>query len=199
VRAAARFRWLTILLAAVVLGASLLLAPNIGSEFLPPSGSRSSWASAGGARRVCRSSASPGRGEALRLDPDDLSRREAYQLMIGTIVPRPIAWIGSISKAGVVNQAPLSFFNGVTADPPMISVCIGHRRGEMKDTLANILETREFVVNVVEDAAGEAMVATSADLPPETDEFAACGVEPEPSEFVAASRVREITEIPRPR
>ena len=127
----------------------------------------------------------------MRVDPDTLGRRDAHQLMIGAIVPRPIAWISSVSKRGEVNLAPFSLFNGVTADPPMISVSINARRGEMKDTLSNILETKEFVVNVVEDAAGEAMVATSADFPPEVNEFEACGVEPTASEMVAPPRVKD--------
>lgn len=110
--------------------------------------------------------------------------------MIGAISPRPIAWISTVSKAGLPNLAPFSFFNGVTADPPMISVCFATRDGAMKDTLSNILETKEFVVNVVEEAAGQVMVATSADFPPEVNEFEACGVEPEPSETVAPPRVK---------
>jgi len=126
----------------------------------------------------------------LNVDPDDLSRRDAYQLMIGAITPRPIAWISTRSMGGGLNLAPFSFFNGVTSDPMIISVAIGTRRGEHKDTFTNIVDMEEFVVNVVEERHANAMVATSADYPPEVSEFEAVGIETEPSETVRVPRVK---------
>jgi flavin reductase (DIM6/NTAB) family NADH-FMN oxidoreductase RutF len=126
----------------------------------------------------------------VNVDPDDLSRREVYELMTGAIVPRPIAWVSTRASGGEANLAPFSFFSGVTSNPMTVSVAIAGRRGALKDTIANILETEEFVVNVVEEAAAERMVASSHDFPPEVSEFEACGVEEEPSETIGASRVR---------
>ena len=117
----------------------------------------------------------------MKVDPDELSRRDAYELMTGAIMPRPIAWISTRSRGGEDNLAPFSFFNGVTSNPVTISVAIASRKGAMKDTVANILDTKEFVVNVVEEAAGERMVATSHDFPPGVSEFEEAGVEPAPS------------------
>lgn len=81
------------------------------------------------------------------IDPALLSRRDRYRLLIGTVVPRPIAWVTTCSTAGVVNLAPFSFFNGVTAAPLVISIAISHR-DPCKDTLANLRSTREAVVHI---------------------------------------------------
>src|SRR5262249_41892164 len=108
------------------------------------------------------------------------------------ITPRPIAWVSSISEQGQTNLAPFSFFNGVCPNPPTILFCpTNSRHGKPKDTLVNIEATREFVVNVVPDALGARMNATSQEFPPEVSEFAACGVASSPSIKVKPPRVKE--------
>ena len=88
----------------------------------------------------------------MQIDPRELKGSAAYSLFISTLVPRPIAWVSTLSPAGQPNLAPFSFFMGVTSDPPTLAVAIGRRRGQLKDTARN-LETRgEFVVNVVTEA-----------------------------------------------
>ncbi|MBZ2184422.1 MAG: flavin reductase family protein [Bryobacter sp.] len=118
--------------------------------------------------------------------PEELSARELYKLLIGTVVPRPIAWVSTISRDGVRNLAPYSFFNAVSADPPV--VCFAPSRkpagDPRKDTLRNVEETGEFVVNIVSVVLAEAMNRTAAEVGPEVDEFELAGVT-----AVAATRV----------
>jgi flavin reductase (DIM6/NTAB) family NADH-FMN oxidoreductase RutF len=127
----------------------------------------------------------------MRIDPVELSPRAAYSLLISTIVPRPIAWVSTLSREGVPNLAPFSFFSGVTADPPTLALAVGRRRGEPKDTASNIEARGEFVVNVVTRDLARRMVLTSADFPPEANEFEEVGLTPIPSERVAPPRVEE--------
>lgn len=126
----------------------------------------------------------------MDLDPQTLGTRDMYEWMITTIIPRPIAWVSTISPEGVTNLAPFSFFQGVCARPPTLLFCPANdRRGNPKDTLRNIRETREFVVNLVSSAQVEAMNATSATLPYGESEFARFGVDPVPSRRVRPPRV----------
>lgn len=114
------------------------------------------------------------------------------RLIFNTIVPRPIAWISTVSKEGVVNLAPFSFFNAVTTKPPILFVSIGRRRdGSLKDTARNILETGEFVVNTVSRRLLEKMHLSGKDFPPEVSEAEQLGVELEPSVVVTPPRVKE--------
>ena len=103
------------------------------------------------------------------------------------IVPRPIGWISTISGDGVVNLAPYSFFNGVASAPAVVMFCPGG--AARKDSLANVEETGEFVVNVATDGQREQMNETSAVVGPEIDEFALAGLEPLPSRVVKPPRV----------
>jgi flavin reductase (DIM6/NTAB) family NADH-FMN oxidoreductase RutF len=126
----------------------------------------------------------------MRLDLATLSPREAYQWMIGTILPRPIAWVSTISPDGKTNLAPFSFFQGVTSSPPtLMFVPVNNRAGEKKDTLRNIELVPEFVVNLVSRAQAEAMNQTSALLPYGESEFEAFGVASVSSELVRPPRV----------
>jgi flavin reductase (DIM6/NTAB) family NADH-FMN oxidoreductase RutF len=127
----------------------------------------------------------------MLIDPAGLSTRDVYRLMISVIVPRPIAWVSTVGAGGVANLAPFSFYGGIGSDPPMVSVAIGTRRGEPKDTTRNVRDSGEFVVNVVPEALAEPMVRTSADEPPQVDEFERCGLTPAPCDVVAAPRVGE--------
>jgi flavin reductase (DIM6/NTAB) family NADH-FMN oxidoreductase RutF len=128
-------------------------------------------------------------------DPQRLDSAAMYKLLIGSVVPRPIAWVSSVDAAGVRNLAPFSYFMAITHDPPTIAFSAGPRGAETtggtgrKDTLANVQATGEFVVNVVDDALAAQMNVTSADYPPEVDEFTEAGLAIAPSVKVKAPRV----------
>ena len=94
----------------------------------------------------------------MTLDFESLPQREAYAWMINAITPRPIAWVSTISLEGVPNLAPFSFFQGITSNPPtLMFVPVNRRDGEKKDTLRNIEQVPEFVVNLVSFALAEQM------------------------------------------
>lgn len=113
-----------------------------------------------------------------------------YQHLIRVIAPRPIAWVSTVSGSGVTNLAPFSFFTGVGSRPPSVLFCPANRRdGGPKDTLKNILETREFVINVVPYRLVEAMNLSSAELPSEESEFEMTGLEASRSVVVNAPGV----------
>jgi flavin reductase (DIM6/NTAB) family NADH-FMN oxidoreductase RutF len=124
------------------------------------------------------------------LDFQHLTPRDAYAWMIGTILPRPIAWVSTISADGKTNLAPFSFFQGVTSNPPtLMFVPVNTRDGAKKDTVRNIEATREFVVNLVPYALAEPMNNSSALLPYGESEFDAFGIEAAPSTRVRPPRV----------
>lgn len=113
----------------------------------------------------------------MQLDFSQLPPRDAYQWMIRTILPRPIAWVSTIDAAGRTNLAPFSFFQGVTAHPPTLMFApVNDRTGAKKDTVRNIEAVPEFVVNLVSHALAEAMNRTSATLPPGESEFERFGI-----------------------
>ncbi len=123
---------------------------------------------------------------------DDLTTRERYALMIASILPRPIAFVSTLSRDGVENLAPFSFFNGVCASPPLVSLAIARKaRGVAKDTFRNIEDTGELVVNLVTEAMAERMVVASGDWPPEVSEFDRAGFGRAPSSVVKPPRVLE--------
>jgi flavin reductase (DIM6/NTAB) family NADH-FMN oxidoreductase RutF len=125
------------------------------------------------------------------IDPTSTSPRDMYRLLIGLIVPRPIAWVSTLSAAGVTNLAPFSFFNGISASPPSLLFCPANKRdGSKKDTLLNVEATREFVVNVVPFALAEPMNGSAADYAHDESEFDALSIAQEPSVKVKAPRVK---------
>lgn len=125
------------------------------------------------------------------IDPSGNDPRNTYQLLIGSVVPRPIAWVSTISSDGTPNVAPFSFFMGVTGNPPTLAISSGLRRGTKKDTLVNVEESGELVVNIVVEELGEQMNTTSGDFPPNVDEFKEAGLTPAPSKRVRPPRVAE--------
>jgi flavin reductase (DIM6/NTAB) family NADH-FMN oxidoreductase RutF len=128
----------------------------------------------------------------MLFDLETIPTREAYKLMVTTVVPRPIAWLVSQDKAGVVNAAPFSFFNCFGDKPPVIGIGIGpNPDGTPKDSLKNIQETGQFTVCMVSEATAEAMNVTAIDFPPEIDELAAAGLTAVPSSKVAPPRIGE--------
>ena len=131
-------------------------------------------------------------GSHHQLNFADLSPREAYKVMIGTIVPRPIAWVTTISPDGVVNAAPYSFFNCLSADPPILALGVENRPDRtFKDTAYNIRMTECFTVNIVDRANVEAMAVTAAGFAPEVDELEMAGLTAIPGVKVACPRIAE--------
>lgn len=126
----------------------------------------------------------------MTLDFATLRPPDAYAWMIGTITPRPIAWVSTISADGRTNLAPFSFFQGVTSNPPtLMFVPVNNRDGEKKDTVRNIEQVPEFVVNLVNYALAEKMNATAALLPYGESEFEKFGIAAAPSTRVRPPRV----------
>lgn len=112
----------------------------------------------------------------ISIDPKLLTERENYKFLIGSIIPRPIAFITTKSAEGVVNGAPFSFFNIVSSNPPLISVSIQRPAGRVKDTARNILANGEFVVHIVDTANVDKINETAANLPPEESEITRAGL-----------------------
>ena len=129
----------------------------------------------------------------LELDPNDLGVQALFNVMTGSIVPRPIGWVSTVGRDGVLNLAPYSMFTAVCAKPPTIVFCPSYQPPDFKekDTYKNIAYSGEFVINFVSDATVKAMDATSADAPPEVDEFKLADVTPLPSKIVKPPRVAE--------
>src|SRR5438093_4066075 len=107
----------------------------------------------------------------MQIDPATLSRRDGYHLMISAIVPRAIAFVSTRDPDGRTNAAPFSYFTGVSSAPPTLLICSSRRRDGLKDTHRNIVETREFVVNVVVEEIMDAVVIGGTDHPPEVSEI----------------------------
>lgn len=126
----------------------------------------------------------------MQIDPSTHSTAVNYKLLTNLIVPRPIAWVTSLSEAGVVNLAPFSFFNAVCADPLYLIISIGRRDdGTLKDTMRNIQTRQGFVVNLVTEALLGAMNVSAAEFPPDQSELEATGLQLAPSERVKAPRL----------
>lgn len=128
----------------------------------------------------------------MNIDPESLEIRDRYALLIGTILPRPIAWVSTVSPDGKTNLAPFSFFTGIAANP--MTVCfapVNDRAGKQKDTLVNVKATRQFVVNLANEDNAEKMNQTSAPYPYGVSEFEQAGVTPLPSLKVKPPRVKE--------
>lgn len=133
------------------------------------------------------------------VSPSNLSHKDLYSILLNSVAPRPIAWVSTVSASGQPNLAPFSFFNCVCVDPPLLAFAPGHRqpeqadthRGEAKDTLRNIRETKEFVVNIVTHELAEAMNITSGEYDASVNEFELAKLTPGPSKVVRPPRVAE--------
>jgi flavin reductase (DIM6/NTAB) family NADH-FMN oxidoreductase RutF len=125
---------------------------------------------------------------------NQLSDQEAYKLLIGCVVPRPIAWVSTLSKEGVANIAPFSFFTVVCTSPPKVGITIipdKNNKREKKDTLLNIEETKNFVVNIADLGLAQQLVQTSYPYQYGVDEFLQCGLTPKPSIDIASPCIME--------
>jgi len=126
----------------------------------------------------------------IRIDPTQLSRQAMYKVLIGSVVPRPIAWVSSLSADGERNLAPFSYFNIACIEPPMLLFCPQHRPdGSHKHTLDNVQATGEFVLHIVSDDLVASMNQTSADYPQGMDEFEQAGLDTVPSDLITPPRV----------
>ena len=129
----------------------------------------------------------------ISINTTEIPFQDRYKLLIGSIVPRPIGFISTISSSGSYNLAPFSFFNGVCSEPMTVLFCpvVRGSDGEEKDTLKNIKATKEFVVNIVSEEIAEQMNQTSAEYPPEVDEFKETGLTPVKGQIVKSPLVKE--------
>jgi flavin reductase (DIM6/NTAB) family NADH-FMN oxidoreductase RutF len=133
------------------------------------------------------------------VSPSDIPHSELYGILLNSVAPRPIAWVSTASAAGQFNLAPFSFFNAVCIDPPLLAFAPGLRqpkqtdasRGEAKDTLRNVRETKEFVVNIVTYELAAAMNLTSGEYDASVNEFELAKLTPQPSKIVRPPRVAE--------
>lgn len=127
------------------------------------------------------------------IDPTKQSFKDNHKLMIGSIVPRPIAFVSTKSDDGILNLAPFSYFNGVCSNPPTIMFAPARRGydGLTKDTLNNIQDTNEFVVNIVSEDFVKPMVACATDYEKDVDEFEISNLTPADSLKVAPPLVKE--------
>ncbi|HSD13110.1 MAG TPA: flavin reductase family protein [Flavobacterium sp.] len=127
----------------------------------------------------------------MHFDPEIIDQKATYKLLTGAVIPRPIGWISSISEDGILNLAPFSFFNAVGEDPPHVIFSTVRPNNSNKDTLNNILATKQFVVNMVVEEIVEQMNITSQSVESHISEFELAGVTPAPSLKVKAPRVKE--------
>lgn len=127
----------------------------------------------------------------LSIDPTQQTERENYKLLVGTVIPRPIAFVTSMSADGLVNAAPFSYFNIVSSDPPLLSVSVQSRAGVLKDTARNAIEAGEFVIHVVDESNVAEVNKTAASLPPEESEIDLTGLTLIPSEVVKVPSVEQ--------
>ena len=127
------------------------------------------------------------------IDPSNITFKEIHKLMIGSIVPRPIALISTVSEDKVNNLAPFSYFNGVCSNPPTIMFAPARRGwdGSKKDTLINIQKNKQFVVNIISESFAEKMVICSTDYASNVDEFKVSELTPIPSTKINPPRVKE--------
>jgi len=129
----------------------------------------------------------------LIIDPGSTDPSNVYKLLIGSVVPRPIAFVSTLNPDGGFNVAPFSFFTVASSNPPVLVFTVGLRStpDPRKDTLRNITTSREFVVNIVSEEIGEKMNLCAGEYPPEVDEFELAGLTPIASDLVKAPRVAE--------
>ena len=127
----------------------------------------------------------------MQFDPQNLEQKSIYKLLTGIVIPRPIGWISSISEEGIANLAPFSYFNAVGDDPPHVMFSAGRGANSNKDTLNNVLATKQFVVNMVTEELVEQMNSTAQGIPPHESEFDLANLTPIPSQKIKPPRVKE--------
>jgi flavin reductase (DIM6/NTAB) family NADH-FMN oxidoreductase RutF len=127
----------------------------------------------------------------MRIAAKDLETEATYKLITGIVVPRPIAWVTTLSPGGTVNLAPFSFFTCVSPKPPLLAISVGHKAGVYKDTARNILAREEYVVHIADFSHLEALHHTSTEYPPDISEVEAARLATLPSDEVEVPRLRD--------
>ncbi|MFD1990582.1 flavin reductase family protein [Paenibacillus nicotianae] len=127
----------------------------------------------------------------ITIDPTSITNIDNYKLITGSVIPRPIAFVTSQSNTGVLNLAPFSYFNIVASDPPMLSISIVRKSGEMKDTARNVIENKELVVHIVHEELTEQMNHTAASLPSDQSELELTTLHTVPSEKIKVPGLEE--------
>ncbi|WP_440642689.1 flavin reductase family protein [Bradyrhizobium sp. PUT101] len=125
----------------------------------------------------------------MRIDPAELGAERIYRLMTGIVVPRPIAWVTSLSRSGVLNLAPFSAFTFVSQKPPMLAISVGRKGADYKDTAHNILDTEEYVIHIADTPLMSAVHDSSVEHPPEISEVEHLGLETLPCDLVKVRRL----------
>ena len=125
------------------------------------------------------------------LDPKDLTQRENYKLLIGSIIPRPVAVVSTQSADGIVNIAPFSFFNIVSSEPVILSLAIQRKEGELKDTARNLLATKEAVVHILDQTNVQEANKTAALLPADQSELTVSGFTTTTSKTIVVPGLKE--------
>ncbi len=125
----------------------------------------------------------------MRIDPAELGAERVYRLMTGIVVPRPIAWVTSLSATGVLNLAPFSAFTFVSQKPPMLAISVGRKAGVWKDTAHNILDTEEYVIHIADTPLMHALHESSVEHPRDVSEVEHLKLETLPSELVKVPRL----------
>ncbi|HXH46982.1 MAG TPA: flavin reductase family protein [Bradyrhizobium sp.] len=125
----------------------------------------------------------------MRIDPAELGAERIYRLMTGIVVPRPIAWVTSLSAKGVLNLAPFSAFTFVSQKPPMLAISVGRKGADYKDTAHNILDTEEYVIHIADTPLMNAVHDSSVEHPPEISEVEHLGLETLPCDLVKVRRL----------
>ncbi|MBK0037270.1 MULTISPECIES: flavin reductase family protein [unclassified Enterococcus] len=125
------------------------------------------------------------------LDPKDLTQRENYKLLIGSIIPRPVAVVSTQSADGIANIAPFSFFNIVSSEPVILSLAIQRKEGELKDTARNLLATKEAVVHILDQTNVQEANKTAALLPADQSELTVSGFTTTTSKTIAVPGLKE--------
>jgi flavin reductase (DIM6/NTAB) family NADH-FMN oxidoreductase RutF len=125
------------------------------------------------------------------IDPALQQDRDNYKLLIGSVVPRPIAFVTTLSDEGVLNGAPFSYFSIISSSPPRLSLSVQRKDGKMKDTARNSVSAGELVIHIVDESNVEAVNETAASVPADVSEIALAGLTPAASEAVKVPGIAE--------
>ena len=125
----------------------------------------------------------------MEISPSDLDAEAAYKLLVGMVVPRPIAWVTTLSATGIVNLAPFSAFTFVSPKPPMLAISVGRKGAVYKDTAQNILASEEFVIHIADRPLIEAVHLSAVEHPPEISEVEKLGLATAASHKVGPPRL----------
>ena len=128
----------------------------------------------------------------MKIDLASLDLKEAHDLLVSAVLPRPIAFVSTIGEDGVYNLAPFSYFAVLSTKPAVVGIGIGRKRdGRKKDTQVNIEFAKDFVINMVTESMAKAMNQASGEYPSEVDEFKETGLTPAQSDLIRSPRVVE--------